>query len=302
MTSLALEIGDSTIAAAQVEPDGKLGTVQRVPVPERNVWDVCRTQLEAAAGRAEVTDVGVASVGPVDMAAGIAAPTTIAEWATGFDISDRVREMFPNTAVRFAESGVCATLAEQRYGQIGATMDALVVHIGTRIAGGFVIGGFIGVGHTGNAGNIGHIISAGNDDPCSCGGRGCTEAVASEAAMLRWAQDKGWEGTTIAELYAAAQASDNTAIDALRRSGFAVGQAITSAASLLDVDLVVVGGSCTDAGPAWWRPLHQAVATHARLTFLSGLRVIPSTLGADAALAGAGVLSLPAPQPAPEGA
>lgn len=302
MTSLALEIGDSTIAAAQVEPDGKLGTVQRVPVPDNNVWDTCRAQIQAAAVGADITDVGVASVGPVDMAAGIAAPSTIPEWATGFEISEHVREVFPNCVVRMAESGVCATLAEQRYGQIGATMDALVVHIGTRIAGGFVIGGFIGVGHTGNAGNIGHIISAGHDDPCGCGGRGCTEAVASEAAMLRWARDKGWEGTTIAELYSAAQASDDAAIEALRRSGFAVGQAITSAASLLDVDLVVIGGSCIDAGPAWWRPLHQAVATHARLTFLSGLRVIPSILGADGALAGAGVLSLPTPQPAAESA
>jgi glucokinase len=252
--------------------------------------------LREVSGDDEVTGLGIASTGPIDMAAGIIAPATVAEWATGFEIVERGRELYPDAIVRMASDGVCLALAEQRYGKVGSTLDALVVSVSAQITGGVLIGGFIAVGHTGNAGNIGHVVTAGHDDPCTCGGRGCTEAVAGGSAMVRWARDRGWIGTTVDQLLRAAESGESTATAALRRSGSAVGQAISSAAALLDVDLAVIGGACATAGPAWWRPLHEAVATHARLSFLSGLRVLPSSLGTDGILIGAAALALPVTQ------
>uniref|UniRef100_UPI00245420EA ROK family protein n=1 Tax=Nocardia gipuzkoensis TaxID=2749991 RepID=UPI00245420EA len=81
---------------------------------------------------------------------------------------------------------------------------------------------------------------------------------------------------------------------ALDRAGTALGRAVASAAALLDLDLVVLGGSIAEAGPALWKPLGEAVATHARLSFLPGLRVVPSQLGDIALLAGAGILAVTA--------
>jgi glucokinase len=110
--------------------------------------------------------------------------------------------------------------------------------------------------------------------------------------MVRWAREQGWAGTSVPELLESARVGEDIAAAALGRAGTALGRAIASVAALLDLDLVVLGGPLAEAGPALWKPLGEAVATHARLSFLPGLRVIPSQLGEVATIMGAGVLAL----------
>jgi len=298
MAVLALSIDAAVIAAGRVEPGGGVRDARRVPTPARSVWEACRgLLLEVAAGE-EVSGVGICSVGPVDMAAGVVAAGEITEWVSGFDIVTATGELFPSAAVGLAVEGVGLALAEQRHGQARGVMDAMTISLSSHISGGLIIGGFVLVGHTGNAGNIGHMVIAGYDDRCACGGRGCLEAIASGPSSLRWAHAQGWTGRSPTDLSDAAQAGEPIATAALQRAGIALGQAISSVAALLDLNLVIVGGPFARSGPPLWRPLAQAVATHARLSFLSGLQVVPSTLDTSATLAGAALLTAPTPQPA----
>jgi glucokinase len=210
----------------------------------------------------------------------------------------RPAELFPTAAVTLAAEGVGLALAEQHHGQARGAMDAMTISLSSHITAGLIIGGFVLVGHTGNAGNIGHTVIAGHDDRCPCGGRGCLDTIASSPSALRWAAAHGWTGSSPDGLAEAAQAGDRTATAALHRAGTALGQAISSAAALLDLKLVLIGGPLAGSGPPLWRPLHEAVATHARLSFLSALQVMPSTLDSSATLAGAALLAAPTPQPA----
>jgi glucokinase len=57
---------------------------------------------------------------------------------------------------------------------------------------------------------------------------------------------------------------------------------------------VVIGGGVAKSGPLLIDPLRDALASHARLKFLTGLRVEPAALGGDAGLVGAAALSLAA--------
>jgi glucokinase len=298
MSALAITINATTITVGRVDHDGAVHNARREPTPATSVWETCRRLLWDAAGEDEVTTIGIGSAGPVDMAAGIVAPAEITEWVSGFDVVSATRELFPAAAIGLAVEGVCLALAEQRYGQANGAMDAMTVSVSSDITAGIMIGGFVIVGHTGNAGNIGHMVAAGHHDPCPCGGLGCLESVASAPAAMHWASTQGWTGSTADDLIHAAHAGEPVATEALHRAGTALGQVISSAAALLDLDLVIVGGSLAHAGPPFWRPLGQAVATHARLSFLSGLRVVPSTLDTTAALTGAALLTTSAPQPA----
>jgi glucokinase len=298
VTALALTIDATTIAVGRVDPDGQVHDARRVPTPATSVWDTCRRLLLDAAGADEVASVGICSAGPIDMAAGIVAPADIAEWGSGFDIVAATRELFPTATPGLAVEGVCLALAEQRYGQADGVMDALAITVSSHITGGMTVGGFVLVGHTGNAGNIGHTVVAGYDDRCACGGRGCLEAIASAPSSIRWARTQGWTGTSPDDLVEAARSGEPIAAAALQRAGTALGQAISSAAALLDLDLVIVGGSFAQSGGPLWRPLSQAVATHSRLSFLAGLRVVPTTLDASATLNGVALLTMAAPQPA----
>ncbi|MBY8862726.1 ROK family protein [Nocardia sp. CA2R105] len=297
MTMLALEIGPEGFAVGPVAQDADDADIQRIPVPMSGAWDACRDLLLDVAKDEEVTAVGIASAGPIDMGAGVIAPTDIAEWQTGFGIVDAVQKIFPVAKVRLAIDGVCLGLAERTFGATQSVMDALAISVSHRITAGVMVGGFVVVGRTGNAGHLGHVQVPGFDDPCECGSRGCLEAVAGGAALLRWARSQGWTGNSLAALTETAKVGDEIAVAAMSRAGTALGRAIASVAPLLDIDLVVVGGRVAQAGPALWKPLVSAVATHARLGFLTGLRVVPSELQGLGVLAGAGVLAMSADQP-----
>ncbi|RMI32958.1 ROK family protein [Nocardia stercoris] len=293
MTALALEISPSGFAAGRPDEDNDDDSdIRRVPILARDPWDDCRKLLLEVAGGRDVTTVGIGCAGPIDMGAGVVAPPDIARWRTGFEIVSATKGLFPRATVLLALDGVCAALAERAFGATAEVMDSLVLTLGDRIAGGATAGGFAMVGRTGNAGNIGHLLVPGFDEPCDCGGRGCLEAVAGGRSVVRWARQQGWGGQSVIELAAAAAAGDEPAVAAARRAGTALGLAISSAAALLDVDLVVLGGPLSEAGPALWRPLGDAVAAHARLGSLTGLRVVPSPLGQMSVLAGAGLLAM----------
>jgi hypothetical protein len=47
--------------------------------------------------------------------------------------------------------------------------------VSTGVGGGFILGGLVYGGPTGNAGNIGHAIADPDGEPCPCGGIGCVE-------------------------------------------------------------------------------------------------------------------------------
>ncbi|MCU1648182.1 MAG: hypothetical protein JWN03_8457 [Nocardia sp.] len=292
MTALALEIGSEQFAASVIADDVGEEGIRRAPIPARGVWKTCVDLLREAAAGVEVTSLGIACAGPIDMAAGVVAPDEIAEWRAGFGIIEAAQKEFPVASVRLALDGVCLALAERNFGATRSVLDSLAITVSDRIAGGMMVGGFTVVGRTGNAGSIGHMLVPGFDERCVCGGRGCLEAVAGGASVLRWARAQGWSGTSVSSLVEAARSGDEIASAALGRAGVALGRAIASVAALLDISTVVVGGTLAGAGPVLWQPLGAAVTTHGRLGYLSGLRVVPSELGQVAILAGAGVLAL----------
>lgn len=294
MTVLALEIGPDGFAASRVADNVGEDEIRRAPIPARAAWDTCRDLLLEAAGGEEVTRVGIGSVGPLDMGAGVVAPPGIAEWATGFGIVAAVEKLFPNAVALLALDGVCLGLAERNFGATNDVLDALAVMVSDRIGAGVMVGGFVVVGRTGNAGHLGHVLVPGFDELCECGGRGCLEAVAGGISAVKWARAQGWQGTSIDDLVGQARAGDELADAALSRAGTALGRAIASVAALLDLDLVVVGGPLAVPGTSLWKALGAAVATHARLGYLTGLRVVPSELGKVGVLAGASVLALTA--------
>lgn len=291
MTVLAIDIGATKIAVARIAEDGGAQDIRILPVPASEVWEACRTLLLDCAHEQRVGAVGIACAGPVDMAAHSVAPLNIPEWRAGFGIADAVQELFPGATVEFAIDGVCAALAEQRYGAARGVSEALMMVVSSGIGGGLLTRGRVGYGRTGNAGHIGHVQVSGFDDPCACGNRGCVEAVASGPASVRWARRQGWSGDTGSALAAAARDGEAIPLAAMRRAGTALGQAICSAAALLDVGLVVVGGGFAQSGAPLWDPLLESAARNTGLGFLAELRVVPSMLAQHATLIGAGVLA-----------
>ncbi|WP_227979503.1 ROK family protein [Nocardia spumae] len=301
MAVLALDIGATKFAAAVAVSDDPLTLrhIRRVEVPPTGVWDACRellTRVVRAAGddrgaEVEVTAVGIAAAGPVDIDAGSTAPLNIPQWRDGFPVVAAVRELFPRAEIHFAVDGAALAMAEYRIGGLRGVRAGLAMTVSSGIGGGIIGDGRVLLGRTGNAGHVGHIVVPGWDVPCACGGVGCVEAVASGMSAARWARAQGWSGGTGRELARSALAGDRIALAALSRAGTALGQAISSAAATLDIDRVVVGGGFAESGAPLWDPLRAAVAKHARLRFLRELRVLKSEITDGATLVGAAALA-----------
>jgi glucokinase len=173
--------------------------------------------------------------------------------------------------------------------------------VSTGVGGGIVVDGRLIHGNSGNAGHIGHIIVFPNGPLCGCGARGCVEGVASGTGLSRRARDAKAEGLlpglpdapTGEDVVNAARAGDRTAAQFVEEAGIAVGRGIASAAALLDLDRIVIGGSIAlKSGEILMGPLMRTLAAEARLDFTRGIeqKVRLSDLGVEAALAGAAAL------------
>ncbi|ORA17883.1 sugar kinase [Mycobacterium asiaticum DSM 44297] len=305
MLTLCLDIGGTKIAVGLADP-GALADPARTlvyntthPTPSgvaaERVWDVVSEMigdaLRAAGGR--VAGVGIACAGPVDLASGTVSPINIAGWRR-FPLRDRVSATVPGVPVRLAGDGLCMALGEQWIGAGRGAGFLLGMVVSTGVGGGLVLDGAPYDGRTGNAGHVGHVVVEPEGSRCACGGRGCVETVASGPSMTRWARANGWLAPPAAgakELADAASAGDALALRAFERGARALAAMIASVAAVCDLDLVVIGGGVAKSGNLLFDPVRAALADHARLDFLAGLRVEPARLGGDAGLVGAARLA-----------
>ena len=293
--TLALDIGGTKIAAGLVDAEGQVLHENRHPTPAdgdpERVWAAAeRAIAEAlAAAGGTVSGAGISSAGPIDLAAGTISPVNIAAWR-GFPVRDRVAAAVPGVPVRLAGDGLCMALGEhwRGAGQGAALLLGMVVSTG--IGGGLVLDGVPYDGRTGNAGHVGHVVVDLDGPACSCGGRGCVEAIASGPHLAAWARSQGWAGADARELADAAAAGDAIAVRAFDRGGRAIAAMIASVAAVCDLDLVVIGGGVANAGPVLFDPLRAALNDYAALDFITGLRVQPAALGGQAGLVGAAAL------------
>lgn len=82
-------------------------------------------------------------------------------------------------------------LAEREYGQARGLNDFAMLDVGTGVGLGVMSGGRLVTGHSGLAGEVGHLTAvADGGRVCGCGNRGCLETVASDRALALRASEK----------------------------------------------------------------------------------------------------------------
>ena len=287
---LAIDIGGTKLAAAHVTPDGVVHDAVRVPTGQDPT--AALEQLLTALPQVPLAGVGVSCGGPMRWPEAFIEPPNTPVWRDGYPLGDALRARFPGLPVRVHNDVVALAVGEHWKGAAQGVDDVLGMVVSTGVGGGVLSRGRVVDGRTGNAGHVGHLVVEPGGPPCGCGGSGCLEAVARGPAVVAWAAERGCAATDGRELAALAAAGDEVALAALARAGDALGRGIASAAALLDVGLVLLGGGMSQAGPALWDPLRAAVARHARLGFLRDVRVEPTGLGQDSGLVGGAALVL----------
>ncbi|GAT80107.1 ROK family transcriptional regulator [Streptomyces sp. F-3] len=301
----ALDIGGTKIAGALVDGHGSILVRAQRATPARKDGDTVMRAVEEVLGDlmasplwGRVTALGIGSAGPVDASTGTVSPVNVPGWR-GYPLVERARAVVGGLPVRLIGDGVAIAAAEHWQGAARGHDNALCMVVSTGVGGGLILGGHLHPGPTGNAGHIGHISVDLEGDPCPCGSRGCVERIASGPNIARRALADGWRpgpdgDTSAAAVAAAARAGDPVALASFERAARALAAGIAATATLVEIDIAVIGGGVGKAGDVLFSPLRKALADYATLSFVRRLTVVPALTGTDAGLVGAAAAVLKA--------
>ncbi len=158
-------------------------------------------------------------------------------------------------------------------------------------------------GDTTNAGELGHMTIDIDGPLCFCGNRGCLETYCSpnrivNAVRLRLEHGEKSSLTDIplnridlTAVTSAALAGDSLAMEELRYSARMLATGIINMASLLDLKLIVLGGThMAEAGPIYKEEVEQALNKRLLTRNLQKVCVELSVAGKDAGAVGAAAL------------
>lgn len=194
------------------------------------------------------------------------------------------------------------TLAEFKFGAEENHKNVLGLFIGWGIGLGIIIDGKIYQGASGFAGEFSHSpIFESRDITCTCGKKGCLEAVASGTAIVRMAEEaiqldkdsilarmvRDHSGELEPGLVVeAALAGDQRAITILSEAGLDLGRGISILIQLLNPELIIIGGSVAEANQYLITPIQQALNIYSMAKSREKTQLSLYKLGQDVGLLG----------------
>ena len=191
-------------------------------------------------------------------------------------------------------------LAEYRYGQAKNTKNTLIIHLGWNLGMGMIIHGKLLRGHSGFAGEFGHIPMIENGILCNCGKQGCLETVASGSALVRLAKEglstgknstlnnfiENGEELIPKTIINAANNGDQFAISIISKVGFELGKGIAILIQLLNPELIILGGRVAEANQYLLTPIEQALNHYSIPKLRKQTKIVISKLGVNANILG----------------
>lgn len=245
---------------------------------------MAETASEARSSWPGIESVGLGVPGLYDVEAGVTTflPNLPPDWAglpVAAPLADRI-----GLPVRLINDARAFGLAELRLGA-GRGCDSMVgLTLGSGVGGVVVVNGGVHFGHAGTGGEVGHQTLLPDGPACTCGNRGCLEALTRADAVAAAC------GTTTAEeAVRAAQAGDERAIEGMEEIGHWLGIGIANLIVILTPDRVVLGGGVAGAGHLLLDPIRDEVRRRVRVTDLDAVQIVSAELGTWAGAIGAGV-------------
>jgi predicted NBD/HSP70 family sugar kinase len=138
-------------------------------------------------------------------------------------------------------------VSERLYGRGRGAENFITVTLGRGIGLGIVAGGDIYHGFRGGAGEFGHVTVVEDGPLCTCGNRGCLEAVVADPALVAEARATGVIGRSgsIETLRRKARSGDAGASAIFTRAGAVLGRSVAGLVNILSPQLVLISGEGT---------------------------------------------------------
>lgn len=309
---LGIDVGGTKTACAAVDADGRILLRADIASPADDADLMIRSLLDLIADTIadcgsqglSVVGVGLGAAGFISFEGGMLMCSPNIAWS---DVP-LVAIMSERTGLAcFLDNDANVAAHGERFAGVCRGVDDFVyLTLGTGIGGGIFIGGRIYRGHRGTAAEPGHMVMEPGGPPCTCGQRGCLEALASGTALEREASRlaRSMPAPVLTRLCGgdlsrvtgemvsqAAEEGDLAALEAFARVAYYLGLGIVNLIHIFDPEMVVIGGGVSHSGHLLLDETRRAVLDNGIPRLVDGVTIALSTLGTQAGLLGAAAMA-----------
>jgi glucokinase len=292
----AVDIGGTKIAVGIVDDSGCVLAREQAPTQTAGAWPQALTLIAtmlrktARDAHATIAGIGIGSTGPLNPLSGkFENLDTIPQWSGASPVDDLAREF--RVSVAMENDADAGALAEATWGAGRNKSRLIYLTVGTGIGGGIILEGHLYRGVDGAHPEVAHQVLDVNGPPCSCGFRGCWEALAAGPAMANWMEShseyKGGPGLTARRIYEHAMAGDPLAARAVERETFFLGIGLANLVNLFTPDAIILGGSVMKSAGVFLEDIRNVMQQGCRFVPLAKVELSLASLGDDANLIGA---------------
>src|SRR5580692_3848138 len=278
---------------------GPEAVIERIANCVQDAVDECDLSLK------QVRGVGIGSPGSVDPEAGKVMFAGNLGWK---DIPLK-RELEEHLGIPVFLQNDCngCTLGVHEVELEGKPKHMIGIFLGTGIGGGLILDGKLYTGYNRTAGEVGHMLLEVNGPKCTCGNRGCWEALASRSALFRQIQEavKDGQKTVLTsmlgddlkdlrsgDLRKAIKQGDKFVEHIVEEAARYNGIAVANLINVLNPEVVVIGGGLMDAlENEMMSVIVESAHEHAFPGSDKGVKILASKLGDDAGITGGAVLA-----------
>jgi glucokinase len=308
---LGVDVGGTKVAVGLVDHTGKILAQGRKPMVANGTAEA---GLQAVADAIDslassvpggIHSIGICAPGPLDPKSGVVLnPPNLPCWRD-FPLAEKIRSRY-HVPVRVDNDANAAALAETRWGAARGFRYVFYATIGTGIGSGIVFDGRIYHGHTGSAGEGGHVSIDYRGPVCNCGKRGCIEILAAGPAIGARARTrlssessrslilelaKGDVSAVTSELVGQAYtAGDPLAREVLQETVEILTAWLGNIVDLLDPDVLVMGGGVAAMLLPFFDEIKKRLPGWCVNPRASEIPLLMAHYGADAGIAGGAAL------------
>jgi glucokinase len=306
----AVDIGGTKIAAGIVDDAGKVLAKVETPTEAARAYSdglrhIVRMLREAAQkANTELSGIGIGSTGWVYPFTGEFGDVDfLPGWKGCNPVKDLAREF--GVRVALENDGDASALGEAAWGAGKGKSRLIYVTVGTGIGGGIILDGQLYRGADRAHPEVGHHVVDASGPRCTCGFRGCWEALATGPAMAAWFNGKSKKSKaakgpkrgkaktgssrakalTAKEIFQLAEKGDKLAREAVARETYYLGLGLANLINLFVPELIVMGGSIMKSVPL--EDLRKVIAQGCRFVPFEQTELALASLGENANLIGA---------------
>ena len=311
---IGFDIGGTKLAGGVLDLDARLlerrerptRAAEGVDVSLGQVYEMLAELAAAATARGSLAGIGICAPGPLNPETGfIFNPTNMLGWAN-IPLAEEVGRRF-GVPCRVENDANGAGLAEAVFGAGRGFRRVFYATLSTGIGTGIVFDGQVYHGKNGAAGEGGHIsIDYRSAARCNCGSIGCIEALASGSAIARRARVAvdaqrdsqilalagAPEKVTAETVAQAAALGDRLAAQLIEETAEMLGAWLGSVISLLDPDIVILGGGVSKIGEPLFARLRDIAPRRTINPFAAQTPIVPAQLEKDVGIFGGAAVIL----------